>query len=321
MKLAGIILIDFVLIGFVSGVAHAQTADGPPAFDAASIKPAPPPTPGRGMFMGMNGGPGTKDPGLYRCNNCNLMMLIMQAYDIKQYQLSAPGSMDAAGRFDITAKVPAGATKEQFRLMLQNMLAERFKLAIHRDKKEMQVYDMVVAKGGPKLKESVEEPAKDDAPDDGFAPPPPGGRARGPNLDKDGYPVIPKGCNGCIMVVGGGKARLHSEKETMKGFADTLASQVGKPVMDATGLKGKYEIDVSFDMGGMMMARGGMPPPPGGGAGVGPETTVPLGSSDSDMGVPLAGAIQSQLGLKLEPKKGQVEIVVVDHVEKVPTEN
>jgi uncharacterized protein (TIGR03435 family) len=317
MKLAGI-----VLIGLVSGLAHAQTADGQPSFDAASIKPAPPPTPGRGMMMGMNGGPGSKDPELYRCNNCNLMMLIMQAYDIKPYQLSAPSSMSSE-RFDITAKVPVGATKEQFRLMLQNMLAERFKLTIHHDQKEMQVYDLVVAKGGPKLKESAEEPPTDDTPVDGLPPPPPGGRGRGPNLDKDGYPVIPKGCNGCIMVVGGGKAHLHSEKQTMKEFAGMVSNQLGKPVVDATGLKGKYDIDVSFDMGGMMMMRGGAPPPsPGGGAGVGPETTVPLGNaSDSDMGVPLVGAIQSQLGLKLEPKKGQVEIIMVDRVEKVPTEN
>jgi len=316
MKLAGI-----VLIGLVPGLAHAQTADGQPSFDAASIKTAPPPT-GRGMFMGMNGGPGTKDPTLFRCNNCNLTMLIMQAYDIKPYQLSAPGSMDAE-RFDITAKVPVGATKEQFRLMLQNLLAERFKLAIHRDKKEMQVYDLVVAKGGPKLTESVEEAPKDD-PSDAPPPfPPPGGRGRGPNLDKDGYPVIPKGCNGCIMVVGGGKAHLHSEKQTMKEFADMMSNQVGKPVFDATGLKGKYDIDVSFEMGAMMMrGPGGLPPPPGGGPAPATAGSTPLGdSADSDTGTPIASAIQSQLGLKLESKKGQVEMVVVDHVEKVPTEN
>jgi uncharacterized protein (TIGR03435 family) len=270
------------------------------------------------MMMGRRGGPGTKDPGLFSCNNCNLSMLITQAYNIKSYQLSLPGSLDT-DRFDISAKVPDGATKEQFRLMLQNLLAERFKLALHREPKEMQVYDLVVLKSGLKIKEAVEEPAKDA---DADAPPPSplaGRGGRGPNLDKDGYPVIPKGCNGCIMVVGGGKARMHMEKETMQGFADMLSDQQSRPVTDATGLKGKYDFDVTFDMDRMGMGRGGPPPPPGGGA-AGSGGDSPL-SADSDMGVPLAGAIQSQLGLKLESKKGQVEMIVVDHAEKVPTEN
>jgi uncharacterized protein (TIGR03435 family) len=121
----------------------------------------------------------------------------------------------------------------------------------------------------------------------------------------------------------GGKARLHSEKATMKDFADSVSWQLGKPVFDATGLKGKYEIDVSFEMGAMMMrGPGGLPPPPGGGPAPATAGSTPLGdSADSDTGTPIASAIQSQLGLKLESKKGQVEMVVVDHVEKVPTEN
>jgi uncharacterized protein (TIGR03435 family) len=312
MKLAGIIL-----IGFACGSAHAQTADGQPSFDAASIKPAPPPT-GRGMRVMTNGGPGSKDPGLYTCDNCSLTQLVTQAYDIKGYQLSAPSWLETE-RFIVTAKIPDKATKEQFRLMLQNLLAERFKLAIHREKKEAQVYELVVAKGGPKLKESVEEVPKDgdNAPDDPSPLPPLGGRGRGPNLDKDGYPVVPKGCSGCMMIMNG-KARLHSEKENMKDFADTLSYQVGKPVIDATGLKGKYDIDLSFDASGMMRGGGGQPP---GGGPPPAEANTPLGATDGDLGVPIVGAIQSQLGLKLEAKKGQVETIVVDHIEKVPTEN
>jgi len=319
MKLTRTILTRLALIACASLAAYGQAqgqASGP-TFDVASIKPAPPPS-GRGMVMGMQGGPGNKDPELYRCNNCNIPMLITKAYDIQHYQLSSPSWMDTV-RFDISARVPVGATKEQFNLMLQNLLAERFKLAIHRDQKEMQVYDLVVAKGGLKIKESVEDPAKDNAQDDSLPPPPPGGRdGRGPNLDKDGYPVIPKGCNGCIMVVPGGKARLHLEKDTMKGLAEMLALQLGKPVTDATGLKGKYDFDVSFDMEQMGMGRGGLAPASGGGAAPGPGGNTPLG--DSDLGVPILGAIQSQLGLRLESKKGQVEMIVV-HAEKVPTEN
>src|SRR5580700_10398518 len=310
-----------ILTGFASLAAYGQPPAQPagPSFDVASIKPAPPPANGgRGMIMGMSGGPGSKDPGLYRCNNCNLSMLVTQAYNIKYYQLSVPSSFENE-RFNISAKVPDGTTKEQFRLMLQNLLAERFKLAIHREQKEMQVYDLVVVKGGLKIKEAVEEPAKDA---DADAPLPVlGGRGgRGPNLDKDGYPIIPKGCKGCIMVVGGGKARMHMEKETMQGFADMLADQQDRPVTDATGLKGKYDFDVTFDMDRVGMGRGGPPPPSGGGVAAASGSDSPL-SADSELGVPLAGAIQSQLGLKLESKKGQVEMIVVDHAEKVPTEN
>jgi uncharacterized protein (TIGR03435 family) len=319
MKLAGIILIaGACLVASEQAQGQAPRQAPSPTFDVASIKPAPPPS-GRGMVMGMQGGPGNKDPELYRCNNCNIPMLIMKAYDIQHYQLSSPSWMDTV-RFDISARVPVGATKEQFNLMLQNLLAERFKLAIHRDQKEMQVYDLVIAKGGLKIKESVEEPAKDEPADDTLPPPPPGGRGgRGPNVDKDGYPIIPKGCNGCIMVVGGGKARLHLEKDTMKGLAEMLASQLGKPVTDATGLKGKYDFDLTFDMEQMGMGRGGLAPPPGGGAASGAGGNSPL--ADSEFGVPILGAVQSQLGLRLEPKKGQVEMIVVDHAEKVPTEN
>src|SRR5580704_8126676 len=229
-----------ILTGFASLAAYGQPPAQPagPSFDVASIKPAPPPANGgRGMIMGMSGGPGSKDPGLYRCNNCNLSMLVTQSYNFKYYQLSVPISFENE-RFNISAKVPDGTTKEQLRLMLQNLLAERFKLAIHRDQKEMQVYDLVVVKGGLKIKEAVEEPAKDA---DADAPLPPLGRGgRGPNVDKDGYPVIPKGCNGCVMVIPGGKARMHMEKETMQGLAEMLSNQQGRPVMDATGLKGKY---------------------------------------------------------------------------------
>lgn len=310
-------------LSMIAGVAFAVGGNAqntePLTFDAASIKAAPAPEGGRGFMMGWRGGPGTDDPTTYRCTNCTILMMLRQAYDMKSYQIISPGWMERGDRFEITAKVPKDATKEQFRTMLQNFLAERFKLAAHREKKEMQVYEMVVAKGGPKLKEYVDQPKgpADDAPP---APPESGrGRGRGPNVDADGFPIIPKDCNGCIMVVGGGKARMAMQ-DTMKGLADMLADQMGKPVSDATGLKAKYDISVTYQMtpGG----RGGLPPPPGGGDRPAPaDNSTPLGSSDGDTGVPLVGAVQSQLGLKLESKKGSAEVLVIDRAEKTPTEN
>jgi uncharacterized protein (TIGR03435 family) len=289
---------------FVNAV-YAQTANGQPAFDAVSIKPAAPPVPGRGTMSGMRGGPGDRDPELYRCTNCILPMVITKAYGIKHYQLSAPDWMNSV-RFEISARVPAGATKQQFELMLQNMLAERFKLAIHRDQKEMQIYEMVVAKGGIKVKESVPEPPKDQPPDDPAALL--GGR--GAHLDKNGYPMIPRGCKGC-MIVEHDKARLTAEDATMIEFADRLSNQLGKLVHDATGLKGKYDFDLTW---GETMA------PRSGGAGDG---NTPLSGSPepADFNQMMISAIQSELGLRLESKKGQVEIIVVDRAEKAPTEN
>jgi uncharacterized protein (TIGR03435 family) len=123
-------------------------------------------------------------------------------------------------------------------------------------------------------------------------------------------------------------------RESMEDFAKILSRQLGKPVTDLTGLQGNYEFALIWDgadLGGRpgFAGRGGMeallnpnappPPPPGGATSDGGS---PLGSVSDAAGVPtLFGALQSQLGLKLEAKKGPMEVVVVDHVEKAPTEN
>src|SRR3954451_10262547 len=122
--------------------AYAQDAAGQPTFEVASVKPAPPQS-GHMFRIGMSGGPGTPDPGRINFENVSLKNVIMRAYNVKGYQISGPSWLDSE-RFDITAKVPAGATKEQFQLMLQNLLAERFKLQLHRESKQMPVYALVV---------------------------------------------------------------------------------------------------------------------------------------------------------------------------------
>jgi uncharacterized protein (TIGR03435 family) len=269
------------------------------------------------MFMGSSGGPGSRDPGLFKCTNCSLSMLVSMAYDLKRYQLTAPGWMETE-RFDITAKIPEGATKEQFRLMQQNLLTERFKLAVHHEKKELPMYELVVAKNGPKFKESEEEAA----PPDGGPPPGPPGP---PTIGKDGFPVFPAGGRGGMIMMNG-KARMQARKESMEQFTNMLSNQVNRPVTDATGLKGKYDFTLDFTAD-MVMMRGpggaGIPPPPPGGGttgGGGAGAPVSIGS-EADSGPTIFSAIQSQLGLKLESKKGTVDILVVDHIEKVPTEN
>jgi uncharacterized protein (TIGR03435 family) len=139
-----------------------------PEFDVASIKLAPPI--GQGPFrIGNTGGPGTPDPGLFSCTSCTVSMLVTSAFELKRYQLPGSSGPMEGDRYNVTARVPEGTTKEQFRLMQQALLIDRFGLKYHWEKKEMQTYELVIAKGGIKMKESAEDPAGAG----NIAPPPP----------------------------------------------------------------------------------------------------------------------------------------------------
>src|SRR6202011_3569884 len=115
------------------------------AFEVASIKPAQPMPMGR-MRIGMNA-----DAGMLRYTNVTLKDCIRNAYRVKDFQVQGPDSIESA-RFDIVAKLPAGSSPDQIPEMLQALLADRFKLTLHRDTKEHAIYALVVGKGGAKLK-------------------------------------------------------------------------------------------------------------------------------------------------------------------------
>jgi len=307
---------------FIGCVAYGQTADKPPAFDAASVKPATPPTPdGRGMIMmsGPSGGPGTKDPGRIHYPYMSLKNILMNAYDVKTFQIVGPGWLDTE-RFDITATMPPDTTKEQFRGMLQNLLADRFKMTVHRETKELPMYSLVVAKGGPKMKEAADIPAPKD---DGDAAPPPPPLPMQPKIGADGFPILPQlaGRGGLFMIMMNGRARFIGQQQTMQDLAGRLTNQLSRPVTDATALKAKYDFTLTFSPEGMNGPMGPLPPPPpppgGGGGGGAPAAGLP----EAEPLLDIFGAVQAQLGLKLEPKKGPVEMIVIDHIEKTPTEN
>jgi uncharacterized protein (TIGR03435 family) len=308
-------ILSVLALIFPAMAARSQVAK--PAFEVAVVRPAEPPSPTRRIRIGLNGGPGSNDPSRITAESVSMTELLMRAYDVKRYQLSGPAWMETE-RYSVSAKVPEGATKEQLPLMLQSLLAERFKLTIHRDQKEMPVFELQVAKGGPKLKESAESaPGTPDAP----APPP---VATGPvrmQLDAEGYPIPPPGRN--VMMFINGRGRYQAVQQPVADLVSILTNQLGRPVIDATGLTGKYDFTLSFAMSGIAPA-GAMvgppppPPPPGGGGGAEPAG---VGGPDSDPGPSLPSALQQQLGLKLESKKGMVDIVVIDRVERVPTEN
>ncbi|HEY1494134.1 MAG TPA: TIGR03435 family protein [Candidatus Solibacter sp.] len=117
------------------------------AFEVASVKHSPPLPPGRGFNSSMK-----LDPGRLTCTNVSLKKLILNMYDVKDYQVSGPAWVDTE-LFDIVATMPRDTTGEEVIRMAKTLLAERFHLAMHRDTKEMPVYALVVGKNGTKLKE------------------------------------------------------------------------------------------------------------------------------------------------------------------------
>jgi uncharacterized protein (TIGR03435 family) len=245
----------------------------PQSFDVASVKPHP--QSGDGMIrVRMNGGPGTPDPGRLNYENVSLKAVLGKAFDVKSYQLTAPDWTDSE-RFDITAKIPQGTTKEQFGVMLQSLLAERFKLTYHRDKKELPAYVLVVGKAGSKMKVS-EAPA----------------------------------AGGTSMRMQPGKATMNATGVSMTQLVDMLANQVERPIVDGTELTGKYDFTLEFAP--EMRNVPGMPMMAGGGPGGPPE---------GESAPSLFTAVQEQLGLRLEPKKAMLDLIVVDRLEKTPTEN
>jgi uncharacterized protein (TIGR03435 family) len=230
----------------------------------------------------MRGGPGPSDPGRFSCENCSLRSLIVAAYDIQLFQLTSPNLPD---RHDVEARVPEGASKEQFRVMLQNLLAERFQLKLHHQPQEITVYTLVMGKGGSKLG-SLQSPAP-------------------------GFPVPPPGFISA-SVQANGAYRMGATNAPMTKLVTMLSTLLAKPVHDATGLEGGYGFqlfwspDASTDNAAPRLTQGGAPIP---------------ADPDADSGPTLFAAVQQQLGLKLESKKDQVDVLVVDHAEKIPTVN
>jgi uncharacterized protein (TIGR03435 family) len=284
-------------------------------FDVASIKPAEPQPMGM-IRIGMNGGPGTNDPGRINYENVSVKQVLTAAFDVKGYQISGSAWLDSE-RFDITAKVPQGTTKEQMHTMLQNLIADRFKMTFHREQKEMASYVLTVGKNGPKMKVSDPDPPSD--PNTPATPPPAPGR--GPRvIGKDGFAELPPGRGGrggpSIQMMPG-KEKMTCNKCSMARLTDTTGNQLDRPVVDMTGLTGNYDFTLIFlpefrNMPGAVMAV--LAGAPGGDA-------RPASDAQEETAPSLLAAVQDQLGLKLEQKKAPIDLVVIDHIEKTASEN
>ena len=288
--------------------ATAQNGAGLRSFDAASLKPA---NQGRDGPGPLRGGPGTSSPGQL-AGAASLKTLLMRAYELKDYQIGGPGWMDSE-RYEIAAKIPGGATRREVALMLQSLLTQRFRLAVHRETRELPMYALEVAKGGPKLQASDAAGTAPDATDTtGFSP----------KLTKgsDGFPGIAGGQKlprSYEVVVGGSDGimyKLWARSETMEQLADRLSAQLSRPVADRTGLKEVYDFALTWTMenGGAGVPRTGPPP-----------DMIETYSSPilSDPGLSIFAALPAQLGLKLEAGRGPLEMLIVDKADRVPIGN
>jgi uncharacterized protein (TIGR03435 family) len=273
------------------------------AFEVASVKPASPDksAPDGLVRSGGVGGPGTPDPENLSYTNFPLRIVLLRAFDVQTLQLSGPTWLDTA-RYDLRAKIAPGATKEQFQVMLQNLLTERFGMKFHREKQELAGYELVVAKGGVKMKESgapVDEPITAENPGRG-------GRVATQN-DQDGLPELAPGRKGMLVLgLGAGRLRITARLQSLADIARMSQGRVGQPVVDKTGLAGTYDFNIDFSNGAPSSAAD-------------PGSNLPL-SGARDEAPPFLVAIES-LGLKLESKKLPFDVVVIDHIEKTPTEN
>ncbi len=237
-------------------------ADANPVFEVAIIKPSKPDQPGRAFQL--------RGREFFTVNT-SVSDLINFAYGLHAKQITGGPDWIRTDKYDLQAKpdIDGRPSDRQLKSMVAKLLTDRFQLTFHREKKELAVYAITVAKGGQKLTPS------------------------------DGSSNLPS-------LFFRGLGNLPARNATMTDFAGVMQSAVlDRPVVDQTGLAGRFDFQLlwtpdEFQFGGL----GVKPPPP----------------SDKDTAPDLFTAFQQQLGLKLESTKAQVDVVVVDRVEK-PSEN
>jgi uncharacterized protein (TIGR03435 family) len=271
----------FLAVGF------AQPAErrAKPEFDVASIKVNPPKT---GFhFAQSTGTPDWSSPGMFRCADCTLATLISAAFELKGYQFPGKSSL-GNDTFEVAAKYPSGTNREDLPVMLQNLLKDRFGLTYHFKEKSMKGYQLVVAKNGPKLKESPDgaRPAAEapNRPWNGNGDGHGGGQSAGHKHD------------GLVNMFGSASYRANGK--TMAELAQIVSEQLGVPVDDQTKLAGKYDIALTWTSSNTQSSTNHSDDSAGHGD-HGGSGAAGSGARRDESGPTLFEALQSQLGLKL----------------------
>jgi uncharacterized protein (TIGR03435 family) len=268
------------IIGTLSGLIlvfglFAQDLTGRLEYEVASIRPA---GPDHANGIGASGGPGTADPTHVRYGFFTLRLLIMTAWNMNVHQITIPARLDSGDRYDIVANVPPGTTKEQALVMLQNFLIDRFRLKIHHELRILPHYELIVARGGPKLKRHSA---------DAF---------------RSSESPVPEGVIGVRM--GTDRNYMHARKVAINELARVLADDLATPVLDQTGITGEYDFEFEYSREELDGFRRSL-------------TDAPEVSGARTLQI----ALQESLGLKLESKKGPIDMLVVDSGERVPSDN
>lgn len=313
-------MVAIVLAG--AGVADGQTAApaAGPAFEVASVRPAAQ-IDQAVIFAGLRAGKRPEEMHIETdratFKYMSLKQLIAYGYKVRAYQVSGP-DWTTTDRFDIVAKLPDGASKDDVPAMLQALLDDRFKLTAHLETKDHPVLGLMLGKNGSKMKEVPEAPALDETAE--LKP----GQTKVDSVEgamiltrnPDGSTTYNMGTRGKMTLRVNGDAGtmdLEGTAMTMKGLASiltTLGGGSGRQVVDMTGLKGTYEVKVVFGLQELTASlRDSGIDIPGG-----PGSNDPSGNST------VADALNS-LGLKMQGTHAPVEQLVIDHVEKLPTEN
>lgn len=258
MKLVTAVL----LVLCAQGIGFAQANSKDLAFEVASVRRAAEPgsqTASPGTARATLGASVREYPDQIAYRNITLKSLLMKAYDLKPFEISGPPWIESE-HYDVLAKIPEGASKEQVPAMLQNLLAERFRMTMHSEIKEQPGYVLGVGKNGPKFK-----PTSND------------------------HRMM-----GGFTTTQTGQTEMKMGGETMAQFSAFLSSQLDRPVMDETGLRGGYNI--------VMQLEGG------------------LFQNGPDLSSSLLTAVR-ELGLQLDARKLPLKHLVIDKAEKIPTEN
>jgi uncharacterized protein (TIGR03435 family) len=277
----------YSLVALFLGNSLAQGPDNRPTFEVASVKPAvlaPGDTPGKSC----TGGPGTSNPENFRCSCSPLAAVLVRAYNIEFTNLRGPDWVFwTPNCYDIAAKVPSGTSKEQFQVMLQNLLSDRFHLLVHRETRILPSYTLAVSKAGPKVRAHPSTPASE------ISSPDPRNSRSLPTRDQPG-----------IFTWVDTHLRLTANDLDLKSLARLLTQVMQAPVVDETGLVGGYDFILNFAAPAFM--TGGQS----------------YHSGTNEEALPeIFAALQEQLGLNLTKKNVPRDLIVVDGANKVPTEN
>ncbi|MGH9482331.1 MAG: TIGR03435 family protein, partial [Terriglobales bacterium] len=252
-------------------------------FEAASVKPS---TTTSVMYVRPQPDRLTAD--------ATLKLLIQNAYSVQGYQVAGGPDWINSARYQVVATSNGNPGRGAIMAMLQAMLAERFGLAVYRETRDMPVFALQAAKGGPKL------PApRAGVCDDASHPPGPGDWAGGRMAAPGASPAAAAPCGSAAISLGGSAgAELKGGRIGMPELARLLALITGRSVIDRTGYAGAFDLQLDFLPGAVTAA---MPPPPPGAGLSGPS---------------LRDALREQLGLELAPARGPVEVIVIDRAQR-----